>query len=305
MIKKLRAKLRSIKKTRYLVLSIVTVGVLWYVHDKRQPLTRVGCGILHAERYLPPPLFYPLRWAIAFWPRAGEVEPIFQALRLPISGAEHELGVAGALICNGVDLTTRNSEGDTPLLVLVKRLVDGDEHYPALIAAILRHPIDVNEIDSNGDTALHLSVRGGHAGVMKKLMKRGADPRRTNSSGDTPLHLALRQPLSLWVDSRQIQLKKIELLLSNAMGREAVSMRDRAGRPALHLVSLIARTDVALAVLELLLKTDPDLRVTDLDGNDPEQFARLQQMPKVAERLAEFRALKGEKPPLGKGEIKH
>lgn len=274
----------------FLILFAVAVGG---IRDNRAPLGFVGCNILRAERILPYPLLYPLRWVADFWAHQEDSQLILSGIGRggSVGDKTHELGVATALICAGADLTVRDADGNTPLLLLLKQpMNDDDKNYPPMFSAMLRSNADPNEIDRDGETPLHLAVRANRPGFVSKLIKYGADPRRTNTKGDTPLHLLLRTPISLDGDARIKRLAVIAQLLASPAGREAVAMRDRDGLPSLHLVGTITRTDTALLVLEELLKVDPDLNVTDAEGRTAEAFSRSQGMSSVAERLAAARA---------------
>ena len=264
----------------------------FYIRWDRAALGVVGCSILRTERQLPPLLTAPFRWWFDFWVHTSDVETLFNAIQLPVSPRSklRELGEASALICGGVDLRARNNNGDTPLLSLLKQPHYREPDARLMVVAMLKAGVDVNEIDRDGNTALHLAVEEGPPKIVRKLLKYGADPQRANTSGDTALHLAVRKAVPNGDGFYRNHLQKIALLASAPGGREAIALRDREGRPTLHLVSLIPRSENALQVLKLLLKSKPDLMSTDLEGNTAEQFAIIRQKSRIAEALAQHRS---------------
>jgi ankyrin repeat protein len=123
------------------------------------------------------------------------------------------------LLSGGADVSTRNSEGKTPLYLAVQEnrltyitpllsynsdifLEDTQGLSPIDLALRDRSPIlqdlitpiTVSLHDRQGDTILHKAVRyHGSAAVVSLVLERGAWIDARNTVGDTSLHLAIRQ----------------------------------------------------------------------------------------------------------------
>jgi hypothetical protein len=86
-----------------------------------------------------------------------------------------------------VELDSRDTDGDTPLHVLLWRR--DQEGAARLVAA----GADVNAAGDLEDTPLHVALRLKLAGAVAMLLAAGANPDAPNLFGDTPRHAAYKQ----------------------------------------------------------------------------------------------------------------
>ena len=102
---------------------------------------------------------------------------------------------AKALVKKGADANSRDSNGLTPLMALMKNPYQNKRNPKRETTAFVKYLIsegaDVNARDNNGCTPLHyLSIFSGEVSALRVLIEKGADIRAKDVNGDTPLHLA-------------------------------------------------------------------------------------------------------------------
>ncbi|HEX7958773.1 MAG TPA: ankyrin repeat domain-containing protein [Terriglobales bacterium] len=120
-----------------------------------------------------------------------------------------------------IDANTRDDQGRTPLM----HAVLAEDADPRLVKLLIQHEADVNSPDEHQWTALHFAARdqkedivrtlldsgasvdaldafgdtplwravmnfSGNVGIIKMLLKHGADPQKRNNSGVSPIDLA-------------------------------------------------------------------------------------------------------------------
>jgi ankyrin repeat protein len=70
-----------------------------------------------------------------------------------------------------------------------------EPHADEVEALLARQPYRVHAFDEQGNTALHASVKNDRSpGLVRALLKAGADPMLVNFDGDTALHIAASRP---------------------------------------------------------------------------------------------------------------
>ena len=100
-------------------------------------------------------------------------------------GAGHE-SAARLLIARGAELGLRYGKKSETLLFAATRL-----GFKALIDDVLKKkPTLLNEINSEGETALFEAVRASQPGVVRALLRAGADQRLKNKKGQIARDLA-------------------------------------------------------------------------------------------------------------------
>lgn len=152
----------------------------------------------------------------AKFPGAAIFEPI----------QERNSALVTALIRRGVDLTARNTDGDTALHIAAAQVDSADIatslleagsdinakgasgatplHHAAhtadeeMVTVLLHWQADVDVKDSDEKTALHLAAENGQLDVARVLLGHGADTKAEDRAGQTPLQLA--------EDSKEIDL---------------------------------------------------------------------------------------------------
>src|SRR6185503_17146911 len=97
------------------------------------------------------------------------------------SAAKGDVPTVSALLSQGLDPNTADSEGNT-LLMLAAR-----NGHDELVAFLINHKADVNKRSPHGDSALMAASLKGHLGTVKLLLANGAE---LSPAGWTPLHYA-------------------------------------------------------------------------------------------------------------------
>ena len=107
------------------------------------------------------------------------------------SAAVYRLDFVQRLIATGVDGNRANHLGQTALFFAV-----GRNHYP-MVEFLLESGADCKLADRNGLTPLHHAAhnRRTSSGIVKLLLKAGADPRARTVQGKTPFDLARRMEI--------------------------------------------------------------------------------------------------------------
>ncbi|KAI1333095.1 ankyrin repeat-containing domain protein [Xylariaceae sp. FL0255] len=184
---------------------------------------------------------------------------------------------------------------------LWKRLMEGENEYPRkctplhvvtwlqnttlLDVVFNKHPdLDINVQDTGGETPLIYAAKSGNVGVIRKLLKLGADPSISNMIGRTAIELLTFDPpegiLTQLIpkdhnlpDTVLVQPSKIGLLnvvkvLLNAQKGD-VNASLRNNRTALVLAAIEGHAEIA----ELLLDHGANVNVVTTKGKTPLHFA--------------------------------
>jgi len=140
----------------------------------------------------------------------------------------------------------KNNDGDTPLMLAVKR-----ETIDSLKLLLEFTHFDIHKIiDDKGDTLLHIAASQNKYFVASFLLLKDADPNVMNTSnGDTPLHIAIN-----------LEFKNI---LTTLLEFEAsVDVRNYQGDTPLHLA--VRKQNVEM--INALLEYKPDLKIKNDAG---------------------------------------
>ncbi|CAB0041466.1 unnamed protein product [Trichogramma brassicae] len=114
--------------------------------------------------------------------------PLHYAVRALNIETQHDVRY---LMKRGADPNVANQEGLTPLQIICKGYLDNHELACVLFDDCKNHfkPVQVNAADKWGNTALRWAVSRGHRGLLKMLLRNGANPNLTDANGLTPLEI--------------------------------------------------------------------------------------------------------------------
>ncbi|KAF5632082.1 hypothetical protein F52700_6601 [Fusarium sp. NRRL 52700] len=159
--------------------------------------------------------------------------------------SEHEV-LASMLLDAHVEIEILDKLGNTPLLLAV------NWDHTGTIEKLLALGANASHADYKGTTALHLTT---NLETAQALISAGANTNAKNNQGETPLHSQYSED----------DVAVAQLLLESGAD---VNARDSDGRSPLHQVS-----SYATELLDLYLKYDPDLSLTDGRGKTPIETA--------------------------------
>jgi len=168
----------------------------------------------------------------------------------------------------------------TPLLHAVTYW---DRAGPDVIAVLLAAGANVNAPTRgsvyDGETAIMLAARRGWLGLVRQLLKAGADPNHASSSGDTALGLVSH------CDARPLKGRPALRTAPDPEGvtRELLNAGARPGADALELAALFGR----LGVARLLIAAGVNPNDTGPGGTTPLQTAVDSNWPEVVALLLE------------------
>lgn len=119
----------------------------------------------------------------------GEIPAHFAVMKKK-AGGDLKQEERAAVIKELRNIDIARNDGKTPLMLL--QYMDINTNM-ALLPLFLEKGADVNHIDNNGNTALIINTQNFcYKGVVKELVRAGADINVCNNSGDSALHYALR-----------------------------------------------------------------------------------------------------------------
>ncbi|KAJ4191030.1 hypothetical protein NW755_005241 [Fusarium falciforme] len=93
--------------------------------------------------------------------------------------------VAKILVTSGADLTVRDTEGRTPLLMAARL------GQPEMVQLLLDHGADINDKDNDSYSVVHTAVNAGDYQVLDLLLKAGADVHSGDPAVDLPPPITL------------------------------------------------------------------------------------------------------------------
>ena len=138
-----------------------------------------------------------------------------------------DMPVIKYLLSHKADIETQDSLGGTPL----KSAICGRDPEKA-VAFLLSAGADPDSRDNDGNTPLHIAAMSGETGVVKLLIKAGADRSVTNNEGVMASHLCDGELSLLLVPPKRKPKKKMPKDLSVPSGTKAKSktMENHTGR---------------------------------------------------------------------------
>ena len=183
--------------------------------------------------------------------RGADVNLKGQYGETPLFGSDESKETADILIAHGANVSLRDVNGLTPLL-LAARGTNG------AVQSLVQHGAEVNARNSDGGSALHEAAHSSDAPTVSFLLDHKADVNAQDNHGDTPLHFAAANA----TDSVQDTKAKIDLLVK---GGANVNAKDSDGNTPLHW----ADSD---GVVSALLVHGADATVQNNDGLTPEAY---------------------------------
>ena len=112
------------------------------------------------------------------------------ALHLPYLLPHYDsVGIMNLLVEHGAEINARNSAGETPLHMMIRRAPPA---HPRNATHFLGFEPDIRAKTNNGQTPLHYAAQWGGLEIVKMLLARGAEPDLSAKDDDerTPLELA-------------------------------------------------------------------------------------------------------------------
>lgn len=154
----------------------------------------------------------------------------YAAIHIAVKKNHHEC--VRVLLENGVDINSRDSGNNTPLILAV-----ANKKYLVAEELLSRPGCDVNAQNSDGWTALHYAAH--MAAGVDMLLAVGANPNLYNEDGNTPLMLAAIEGFSKVVNNL-------------AKARCDVNLKDKsdAEKTAMHTIALKGHTECIVDLLE-------------------------------------------------------
>ena len=100
----------------------------------------------------------------------------------------HKEDLLSVLLDKNVDVNHRDDRGNTALIIAMD-----NQGRKGIVKELIRAGADVNAENRNGDTALHMALRWGDQESAIFMIKKGADYNHANNAGVTPVQLAVEK----------------------------------------------------------------------------------------------------------------
>jgi len=205
----------------------------------------------------------------------GNVNVVDKVLRTPLHNAAARACAASqsSLLLARADVNAKDSSGQTPLHLLVRRIDDGkgtafmrtsndeaeDMRRAAMVKELIACAADVNVSDSMYPP-LFLAANAGRCAVLRALLDGNADVSKVCSTGGTVLHSIMS------LASEVIPADTMRELVSDLVRRKAnVTATDSDGRTPLHIAVCNGREDA----VQTLCTKQADVSARDRSGITP------------------------------------
>jgi ankyrin repeat protein len=204
--------------------------------------------------------------------------------------------VAQLLIAKGADLNSRNSDGETPLHLMLERMGNDNvfnSRNKDIVELLIAKGADIEARDNYNQTPLHSAVSRGNKDMVELLIAKGAD---INAEGAfTPLSLAVKRtnkdmvelliakgadinakgrwtPLYWAVERSNKDL--VKLLIAKGAN---VNIKDNMARTLLH--AAVERNH--REIIKLLIAKGADVNAKDREGRTPLHFTKSKNVAKL------------------------
>gem|GEM_PF-1001687 len=171
----------------------------------------------------------------AFDPRDSKKETMLHALARYRGHGEISF-LQEALRSNNANLDVQNSDGDTPLHIVLKNANGNDRRYEDLLSAT-----NINIKNKAGQTPLYLALKGEEYAAAEFLINNGADITISDNTGMTPLQLA--QSLSNSDNKKKIIATLEEKLNEKSSHLKKEIPTQQISSLLLSLINLVANTE--------------------------------------------------------------
>ncbi len=150
----------------------------------------------------------------------------------------------------GVDINTRNEEGETPLMIAITYEMED------AVAFLLARKADMNTEDIHGRTPFLLAIEEQNKSIIQAFLDHGVDIHAECTKGYTPIMIA----------AVVLDVELVQLFLSHKVNLDV--REHELGWTALRLalLSYPRYPEKAKEVIELLLNNNADVNSQDLDG---------------------------------------
>lgn len=189
-------------------------------------------------------------------PAYGQKDPLLEAVSDIFAGAAYKDKVL-ALIASGADVNGKTADGDTTLMVAVRRGEYGAD--AEILLALLQRGVPVDAKGYLGGTALQKAAIECRADFIEILLDHHANINGSTEYGVTPLELASKT---------QHCTKSIEVLI--ARGAQVNSRKDVWGTTALFAAAIALIPEN----VKTLLAHGADPKIRDSDGRTPAQYLK-------------------------------
>ncbi|KAL9620132.1 MAG: hypothetical protein Q9160_005338 [Pyrenula sp. 1 TL-2023] len=169
------------------------------------------------------------------------------------------LQISIAMVRHGADINAQDNAGNTPLHIVCN---SNNSQITAFVSVLLQYGANANINDGLGETPLHLvcsSLNFRPTDIIRVLLQHGADPNANNYCAQTPLHLVCK------FDGFERTAIVVQLLQHGANP----NLRDVKGRTPLHYTTLNGALDT---LIPMLLSAGALIDGQDGDGATPLNF---------------------------------